>query len=112
MQANAALPALFGLVALVAACGGEANQIHDVASLPRHISVCGRTWIKDETAQLRSLDELRTWAGVEPVVVDPGFFAGCPEGPCTRVAGGSCNTVVHVRVGEDRYLSYELSGGP
>ena len=54
----------------------------------------------------------RALSGVEPAVVDPGFLAPCPDGPCTEAAAGPCHTVVVVRVGEDLYIDYELSGGP
>ncbi len=106
--------ALVILVSVVVACGNEgAQQIHDAATLPKHISVCGRTWIKDALGRASSLAEIRALLGLEPLVVDPGFLAPCPPGPCTTVAqDGPCHTVVYVRVGEDAYLDYELSGGP
>jgi hypothetical protein len=105
---------LGGFVALVAACGsGDADRIHDVSTLPDHISVCGRTWVKDSLGRQSSADEIRALSGLEPAVVGTGMFAPCPTGACTTVAqGGPCHTVVYVRVGEDAYLDYELSGGP
>jgi hypothetical protein len=105
---------LGAFVALVAACGnGGADQIHDLSTLPDHISVCGRTWVKDTVGRQSSSDEIRALAGVEPTVVGTGMFAACPAGVCTTIAQSSpCHTVVYVRVGEDAYIDYELSGGP
>jgi hypothetical protein len=41
------------------------------------------------------------------------MFGPCPPGVCTTVAESTqCHTVVYVRVGEDAYIDYELSGGP
>ena len=106
--------ALGGFVLLVAACGtGDADRIHDVATLPGDISVCGRTWVKDILERQQSADEIRASSGLAPVVVGTGMFAPCPTGVCTTVAQEDpCHTVVYVRVGEDSYLDYELSGGP
>jgi hypothetical protein len=81
--------------------------------LPEQISVCGRTWTKDGLERKQSLAAIRAALGVEPVIVDPGFLAPCPQGACTTIGDdGACHTVVYVRVGEDAYLDYELSGGP
>jgi hypothetical protein len=92
---------------------GGARGIHDAAALPAHIGLCGRGWSKDALERKLSLAELRARDGVEPVVVDPGPFAPCPEGPCTNVAQETpCYTVIYVRVGEDAYLDYSLQGGP
>lgn len=93
--------------------GLGATDIHDVASLPDHISVCGRRWTKDTLGREFSRMEARSWSGVEPSVVDPLPFAPCPPGPCTQSGLNTpCDTVVFVRVGEDAYLDYALSGGP
>lgn len=106
--------ALLPLIGLLAACGnGGADEIHDLSTLPNHISVCGRTWVKDSLGRQSSSDEIRTQTGVEPAVVGTGIFAACPPGVCTAAAASDpCHTVVYVRVGEDAYLGYELSGGP
>ena len=106
--------ALGALVAVVAGCGnGGADQIHDVSTLPDHISVCGRTWVKDTLGRQDSLAEIRARADVEPAVVGTGMFAACPPGVCTTAGQRSpCHTVVYVRIGEDAYVDYELSGGP
>jgi hypothetical protein len=91
---------------------GESG-IHDAATLPEHIGVCGRGWSKDALNRILSLAEIRARDGVEPVVVDPGPFAPCPVGPCGTVAENQpCHTVIYVRVGEDAYLDYALQGGP
>lgn len=90
-----------------------AAGIHDAASLPEHITICGRGWRKDTLERRLSLAEIRARDGVEPVVVDPGLFAPCPSGPCTTVAQDvPCHVVIYVRVGEDAYMDYALQGGP
>jgi hypothetical protein len=99
------------LLILISSCGGK--QIHASATLPDHFTACGRTWIKDVLERTQSLDGIRHMIGVEPVFVDPGPLTACPDGACTAVAqDGPCHTVIYVRVGEDAYLGYELSGGP
>ncbi len=88
-----------------------AAGIHDAASLPEQINICGRSWSKDALNREFSLAEIRARDGIEPVVVDPGLFASCPAGPCTTLAqSGPCDTVICVRVGEDAYLDYALQG--
>ena len=93
--------------------GRDPTTIHASGSLPRRISVCGRNWTKDPLLRQRTLDGARAWAG-EVVVVATGPFAPCPSGPCSASAASStsCDTVVWVRVGEDAYVDYALSGGP
>ena len=61
------------------------RTIHDAATLPTRINVCGRDWNKS-TEPLRTLAKIRARDGVEPVVVDPGLFAACPMKPCTDTA--------------------------
>jgi hypothetical protein len=102
------------LVALLAGCGNSgADQIHDVSALPEHLSVCGRTWVKDNLSRQSSAAQIRATSGSDPAVVGTGALAPCPAGVCTQVAqSGPCQTVVYVRVGEDAYIDYELSGGP
>jgi hypothetical protein len=93
--------------------GLGATDIHGIASLPDRISVCGRDWSRDASGREFSQAEARSWTGVEPSVVDPLPFAPCPHGPCTQSALNTpCDTVVFVRVGEDAYVDYSLSGGP
>jgi hypothetical protein len=92
---------------------GGAAGIHDAAALSGLINVCGRNWSKDSLERKLSLAEIRARDGVGPVIVDPGPFAPCPAGPCTKVAQNDpCNTVIYVRVGEDAFLDYALQGGP
>ena len=86
--------------------------IHDAAALPEQTTICGRGWRKDAPSRQLTLAAVRARGGIEPVIADPGLFAPCPAGACTRVAGGPCHTVIYVRVGEDAYLAYELQGGP
>jgi hypothetical protein len=89
-----------------------ATGIHDAASLPRQIQVCGRSWRKDELDRRFTEAETREVFG-GGVVVDPGPWGSCPPGPCTDVAQpGACDVVVFVRVGQDAYLDYSLQGGP
>ncbi len=93
--------------------GVSAPTIHDAATLPDQISVCGRAWTKAPLNRLFSRAQIRAQVGVEASVVDPGLVAPCPAGPCTLVAqNGPCDTVVFVRVGEDAYVDYALQGGP
>jgi hypothetical protein len=99
------------LAAALMACG--AGRIHSLDSLPDRMSLCGRTWIKDHLERQLSLGQIRAWQGVEPVVADPGFLAPCPAGACTGNPGDSpCHVVLWVRVAEDAYVDYSLSGGP
>jgi hypothetical protein len=91
----------------------DASAIHDPASLPGRISVCGRDWSKDALGRQVTLDQAREMkSGGEPSVVATGPFAPCPTGPCASIADGACDTVVFVRVGTDAYIDYSLSGGP
>jgi hypothetical protein len=92
--------------------GLGARDIHDVATLPDHISVCGRRWTKDNLGRVFTRAGVVSWSGLEPTLVDPLPFAPCPPGPCTPTPAGPCDTVVFVRVGADAYVDYSLSGGP
>ncbi len=92
--------------------GLGATDIHVAASLPDHISVCGRRWSRDDSGRVFSRAAAVSWSGLEPTLVDPSPFAPCPPGPCTPTAAGPCDTVVFVRVGKDAYVDYGLSGGP
>ena len=90
-----------------------ADGIHDAATLPGRIQLCGRSWRKDELARTFTAAGIREEFGVEPMIVDPGPFASCPPGPCTDVAQSeACHVVIWVRVGEDGYMDYSLQGGP
>jgi hypothetical protein len=93
--------------------GLGATDIHDAATLPERISICGRDWERDSLDRRSGRSELLALYGVEPTPVDPLPFAPCPEGPCAvGLRSPPCDTVVFVRVGEDAYLGYELVGGP
>jgi hypothetical protein len=92
--------------------GLGATDIHDVASLPDHINVCDRRWTKDVLGREFGGVDARSHFGVQLALVDPLPFAPCPAGPCTTTGDTPCDTVVLVRVGEDAYVDYELSGGP
>jgi hypothetical protein len=95
----------------IAAVG--ATAIHDAATLPDHISVCGRSWSKDVLGREFSRAQVNAQFGGEPTLVEPLPGPPCPPGPCTQVAqDGPCDTVVFVRVGEDAYVDYSLQGGP
>lgn len=92
--------------------GGD-PAIHDAASLPDRISVCGRDWARGALRVQLSEGEIVTTYGFEPAVVDPGFLAACPAGACSSFASSRpCQTVIFVRVDEDAYVGYALTGGP
>jgi hypothetical protein len=87
--------------------------------LTSRISLCDRDYNAGGPA--RTLADV-TAEGGPVVLVEPGLFGllpSCPgpddQGlrPCTReAAAGPCATVVYVRVGEDAYQGFSLSGGP
>ena len=117
-------PVIGAVVVLVCVVGGalavqavlagrDPNTIHAPGSLPDRISVCGRDWTNDALGRQMTFEQARiTKPSGDPVIVATGPFAPCPPGPCTATAGGPCDTVVWVRVGEDAYIDYGLSGGP
>jgi hypothetical protein len=86
--------------------GPGVMAIHDQLKLPTRVHACGRNFQGPGPA--RPLGAVRS-DGVEPVLVDTGPLAPCPEGFCIGI---SCATVVYVRVGDDAYVAYELLGGP
>jgi hypothetical protein len=87
------------------------TAIHNQASLPARLHVCGRSWNRS-TLDRMSKAEIDSLSDLPASLVDPGFLAACPSGACTSSAGGSCATVIFVRVDEDAYIGYSLSGGP
>lgn len=89
-----------------------ALDIHDQATLPDHIHVCGRDWRRSADLEPRELSFWRARWGLEPIVVDIAPFAPCAPGPCTNIAAGPCHTVVLVRITEVGYVPFELVGGP
>ena len=86
--------------------------IHDVASLPGKLSLCGRSWAKGAGDHQLTLAQIVDQSGSAPVVVDTRPFAPCPAGACTASGSGRCATVIWVRVEEDAYVDYSLQGGP
>jgi hypothetical protein len=96
-----------------------ATGIHQRLLLAPEITVCDRHYDGGDTFRTRAQIES---GGGPMLLVDPGvlgMFAPCPppdpEGnrPCTRDGAATpCATVVYVRVGEDLYAAYSLSGGP
>ena len=88
------------------------TAIHNQASLPAQLHVCGRSWKKDELNRRFTRAEIDSQSDIPVNLVDPGFLAACPSGACTAQVGGPCATVIFVRVDEDAYIDYALSGGP
>lgn len=91
---------------------GGASAIHDAASLPNRLHVCGRDWNRASLDRRYTNADINDQSGGDPTLVDPRFFAPCPSGACTATAPVPCATVIFVRVGEDAYVDYSLSGGP
>src|ERR1035437_1332655 len=90
--------------------------IHDAGALPDRIHACGRTWNKGASTPT-SAESIVALLGEEPKLVAPGLLgrvlASCPSGACTdNASNGPCDTVIYVRVGEDAYVDYALTGGP
>lgn len=125
MTRRRAIRLLLALGVLLAVGGGASHVlagpsgIHQRLLLAPRITICDRQY--HTSGAMRTRAEIA--AGGGPVLlVDPGIlglFAPCPppdaDGlrPCTTSAlVGPCATVIHVRVGEDAYVTYELSGGP
>lgn len=86
--------------------------IHDAAALPDSMGTCGRSWN-------RSLNQPVTMAQISdqygtdaPAVADPGLLTACPANACSAWASSPCDPVIFVRVDEDAYVAYSLSGGP
>jgi len=93
--------------------GDDTMAIHDPASLPQSLHVCGRTWHKDSRDRQQTGAELVALTDGPPQLVDPRQFAPCPAGACGASAGGgACATVIFARVGDDAFVGYALSGGP
>ena len=93
--------------------GDDTMAIHDSASLPQSLHVCGRTWHKDSRDRQQTGAELVALTDGPPQLVDPRQFAPCPAGACGASAGGgACATVIFARVGENAFVDYALSGGP
>lgn len=88
-----------------------AQDIHDIATLPRSLHPCSRSYgghdVEPQTrAELRAL-------GPEPPIVDTLPLSSCLTGLSVPCPAGTCTpTRVWVRVGEDAYIGYSLRGGP
>lgn len=81
--------------------------------LPERIHLCGRSYNGGGQGPVRSVGEVRSAGGFEPVVVDPWLHPPCVPGACTEIATDEgCHTVVFVRVGRDGIVGYDLQGGP
>jgi hypothetical protein len=111
--ATAACMVLALVVIFVVVPGRDVNAIHDASALPARIQVCGRIWTTQPNAPQFTMEEARAFkSSGEPSIVATGPFAPCPPGPCQDVDTGPCDTVVFVRIGQDAYVDYSLSGGP
>ena len=88
------------------------SGIYDGSALPGRLHVCGRTWIKGGP---QTLEAIVADYSPGPTLVAPilgGFLSPCPSNACSDPSRGPCDTVVYVRIGEDAYMAYGLSGGP
>jgi hypothetical protein len=118
MNRKRPLFALVGVAALIATAGIAwqilgigAQYLHDAGSLPSHLSACGRTWTRASTIDGQTMAKDNQGHG--GILIDPGLYTACPAGLCTSASHTDrCDTVAYVRVADDAYVSYELSGGP
>ena len=110
-----------GLVAVVVTFGvflpalGELGRVGQAAPAdpPRMLELCGGTWARGATATIRTVDEIRTVDGRDPIVVSATGPAACPAGACgSPGADASCSNVVYVKTGDEAYVRYELLAGP
>lgn len=90
--------------------------IHDAGALPDRIHACGRTWNRGPSTPT-SAESIAAALGEEPKLVAPGllghFLSSCPSGACTDQASNRpCDTVIYVRIGQDAFVDYALTGGP
>jgi hypothetical protein len=89
-----------------------APNVHNAADLPERIRVCGRTDGHQEGGPQLTLTEV-TERSDHPAFVNPWIFAACPRyGYFEDSAGRIVTTAMFVRVGDDTYDTYSLSGGP
>lgn len=88
------------------------SDVHAAAELPQRIRVCGRTYGNHGIGHQFTLAQV-TERTDHPAFVNPWIFAACPRNGYFEDGGERIvTTVLFVRVGEDAYLTYELSGGP
>lgn len=110
---------LLTIVSVARARIAGAAGIHDPLLVAPRLTICDRHY--NSGGLIRSRAEIDAGGG-PLLLVDPGlfgFFAPCPgpddhgNRPCTPDALPTpCATVVYVRLGEDAYAPYALSGGP
>jgi hypothetical protein len=84
----------------------------DPANLPGRITVCGRDWTKDTLDRTFTRDEILARTEAEPIVVSAGLLPACPPEVLAPGDAEGMATVVYVRIGDDRFVAYELVGGP
>jgi hypothetical protein len=85
-------------------------NIHNVADLPDRIRVCGRIYGHGIGPQL-TLAQVND--RTDPAFLNPWIFAACPRNGYSEEGGERIvTTVMFVRVGEDAFVTYSLSGGP
>ncbi len=89
--------------------GSGSTAIHAAGSLPERMDVCGRAWNRSATY---TMAQIAAMSDMPPAIVGAGLLPACPQGACARDQDRPCHTVVYVRVAEDGYVSYGLSGGP
>src|SRR5262245_34836299 len=97
--------------------GDSDPGIHNAASVPNTLHICGRSYGKSSLARNFTYAELEAMVDMAPAVVDTGFFNGyfapCRPGVCSAAARETpCQTVIYVRIGPDAYVSYSVRGGP
>jgi hypothetical protein len=89
------------------------SGVFDGSSLPARLHVCGRSWNKGGP---ETLEAIVADYSPGPTLVSPvlgGLLSPCPATACTDIALNTpCDTVVFVRISEDAYVGYSLSGGP
>jgi hypothetical protein len=89
-----------------------APNLHAAADLPDRIRVCGRIYGHHAGGPQLTMAEV-TGRSDHPAFVNPWIFAACPRYGYFEDGGERIvTTVMFVRVGEDAYETYALSGGP
>jgi hypothetical protein len=89
-----------------------APNVHNAAELPDRIHVCGRIYGHHGVGAQWTLSHVKEITD-NPAFVNPWIFAACPRYGYFEDGGERIvTTVMFVRVGEDAYDTYALSGGP
>lgn len=87
-------------------------DVHVAAELPDRTRVCGRTYGHHGIGAHHTLAQVKEMTD-HPAFVNPWIFAACPRyGYFEEDGERIVTTVMFVRVGEDAYDTYALSGGP